>query len=386
MGEGSVSFSQDDLDSHERGYPALLDIAGGMPVGAAVYARGAVAGDIWMPDGSRLPLMETRVLGANVERLYDSPKRDGVERPFSPFHDRQLLMFGEIGQARLSEARVGIIGAGGVGSLLVEYLSRLGVGNLIVVDDDRVSLSNLSRVVGASRWDARYPFSLKSAPPLIRKFAQKHSVHKVNISRRVALQANHKCNVETIIGDFSQAKIAARFLGCDFLFLAADSMRARLVFNAIVQQYYIPGIQIGTKITEGKESLTLEDAFSVERWVLPRENCLWCSGFISPHLLAIEAKTPEERRDQDYGARTPSPSVITMNATVSSLAVTDFMMSFLCLHAEGVNVTPRRIKHCTRQIIEEHHPQNEECTECSVSLGSRLGKGDGESLPTLGTA
>ena len=68
-GTDHVQFSDDDLQSHERGYPALLDLAEGMPVGAAVYARRAVAGDIWMPDGSRRPLDETRVIGTNMSNM-----------------------------------------------------------------------------------------------------------------------------------------------------------------------------------------------------------------------------------------------------------------------------------------------------------------------------
>ncbi|ABO53282.1 ThiF family adenylyltransferase [Burkholderia vietnamiensis] len=380
-GEGSVAFSQADLTSHERGYPALLDLAGGMPVGAAVYARGAIAGDIWMPDGTRMPLDETRVLGINIERLYDSPRSKHAAN--SPFHTRQLLMFGEAGQAKLAQARVGVIGAGGVGSLLVEYLARLGVGTIVVVDDDRISLSNLSRVVGATRWDARYPFSLNCMPKIVREFAERHSAKKVKVAQRNARRANPNCNVERIDGDFADPSCANQFLGCDFLFLAADSMRARLLFNAIAQQYYIPGIQIGTKITSQADAKSLDDAFSVERWVLPSCNCLWCSGMISPHLLAVEAKSPEERKDQDYGTLEANPSVITMNAIGASMAANDFMMSLLGLHDEAAAVTPRRVKHLSRATIHETYPADPDCPECSATDGSRLGKGNAAELPTL---
>ncbi|WP_431798311.1 ThiF family adenylyltransferase (plasmid) [Cupriavidus metallidurans] len=380
-GEGSVAFSQADLSSHERGYPALLDLAGGMPVGAAVYARSAIAGDIWMPDGTRLPLDETRVLGINIERLHDSPR--SVHAADSPFHARQLLMFGRAGQAKLAKARVGVIGAGGVGSLLVEYLARLGVGNIVVVDDDRISLSNLSRVVGATRWDACYPFSLDSMPKVVREFAERHATKKVKLAKRTARRANPNCNVQCIDGDFATPSCAGRFLGCDFLFLAADSMRARLLFNAIVQQYYIPGIQIGTKIKSRADAKSLDDAFSVERWVLPSCNCLWCSGMISPHLLAVEAKSAEERKDQDYGTLATNPSVISMNAVGASMAVNDFMMSFLGLHDEAAAVTPRRVKHLSRTTIHETYPADPECPECSATNGARLGMGDAGELPTL---
>lgn len=51
------------------------------------------------------------------------------------------------GQARLREARVLVIGAGGIGSPALLYLAAAGVGTLGVVDDDAVSLSNLQRQV-----------------------------------------------------------------------------------------------------------------------------------------------------------------------------------------------------------------------------------------------
>ncbi len=62
---------------------------------------------------------------------------------------RHLVLpeIGEEGQAKLLDAKVLVIGAGGLGSPLLLYLAAAGVGTLGVVDDDAVDLSNLQRQV-----------------------------------------------------------------------------------------------------------------------------------------------------------------------------------------------------------------------------------------------
>ena len=58
-----------------------------------------------------------------------------------------LQEVGGIGQERLLQAKVLVIGAGGLGSPLITYLAAAGVGHIGVVDDDAVSLSNLQRQI-----------------------------------------------------------------------------------------------------------------------------------------------------------------------------------------------------------------------------------------------
>ncbi len=63
--------------------------------------------------------------------------------------NRQLLLpgFDEIAQRRLANARVLVIGAGGLGSASIPYLAATGVGTIGVVDADCVELTNLHRQV-----------------------------------------------------------------------------------------------------------------------------------------------------------------------------------------------------------------------------------------------
>ncbi len=64
-------------------------------------------------------------------------------------YSRHILLaeLGAVGQARLGQARVLVVGAGGLGSPLLLYLAAAGIGTLGVIDHDRVELSNLQRQV-----------------------------------------------------------------------------------------------------------------------------------------------------------------------------------------------------------------------------------------------
>jgi molybdopterin-synthase adenylyltransferase len=58
-----------------------------------------------------------------------------------------LPQVGGAGQAKLKQAHVAVIGAGGIGCPVIQYLAAAGVGALTIIDDDVVELSNLQRQI-----------------------------------------------------------------------------------------------------------------------------------------------------------------------------------------------------------------------------------------------
>lgn len=63
---------------------------------------------------------------------------------------RNLLSYGKVGQQKLSNTTVAILGLGGVGSFACESLIRSGVGRVILIDKDVVDITNINRQLHAN--------------------------------------------------------------------------------------------------------------------------------------------------------------------------------------------------------------------------------------------
>src|SRR5438094_4750981 len=88
------------------------------------------------------------------------------------------------GQQKLKNARVLVVGAGGLGAPVLLYLAAAGVGTLGVIDDDMVSLSNLQRQVIHGTPDVGAP-KVASAAATIRRL-NPHVAVELHDTRLVA--------------------------------------------------------------------------------------------------------------------------------------------------------------------------------------------------------
>ena len=362
LGNDTVAFSCTDIASHRRGYPALIDIMDGPPVGGLVFARQAVAGDIWLSVDRQTELDCAVVVGRSQKLLYPSPRRP---RDADPQYDRQVRLFGDRGQEILANQKVAVVGAGGAGSIINEYLARLGVGHLIVIDYDRLEGSNYPRVVGSRPRDL-YPWPRWR--PLARLLGRRPS-YKVSIAERVAREANPNIRYEAIVGSVIETAVAERLIDCDAIFLAADTMQARLLVNAICHQYLVPTWQVGARVVNDQAG-TIQDVFSAVRHLVPGQSCLWCNGLINRTRLAEEAASPEQRAAQQYVEGVTAPSVISLNAVACAHAVDQYLFTTLGLPELPEAVHWMKYRATDPYTTVEVPRRNPGCSECRRRLGA----------------
>jgi len=123
----------------------------------------------------------------------------------------QLPEVGASGQARLAEAAVLVVGAGGLGCAVLAYLAAAGVGRLVIVDPDRVEESNLHR------------------QPLYRMSDLGQA--KADAARAALLALNPRIAVEARSERLTPANAGSLTRAADVIVDAADSFAATYVLS-----------------------------------------------------------------------------------------------------------------------------------------------------------
>jgi hypothetical protein len=220
-------------------------------------------------------------------------------------YDRQVRAFGEDGQRMISSLKVGVIGLGGTGSVLVQQLARLGVNDYVLIDPDAVETSNLNRLAGAG------PADVGKA--------------KVAVAEREILACSPGARVHGLRGDVVDQNSAAELTGLDFIFLCTDSHASRAVVCQLAYQHLVPTIDMGTSITV-RDGVVTHITGRIQM-LAPELPCLTCTGALDADHIRREMMSPEHRAADPYflGVTEPQPAVISINSTQASLAATMFM-------------------------------------------------------------
>ncbi|MBZ5539833.1 MAG: ThiF family adenylyltransferase [Acidobacteriia bacterium] len=314
-----------------------------------ILAAGGCAGRI-IPCGAPL-----RIVEASSEFTFLS-KLDAEESEFER-SDRHIRALGRSAVPILQNLKIGIVGLGGTGSLTAQQLAYLGVRDFVLMDDDVIELTNLNRVVGASQTDVNRP-KTKVTEDLI---------------RRIAPAARVRIYDESVLEDVSVRKLLDR----DLLFCCTDSHGSRAVMNQFAYQYVIPCIDMAISISTTDEKIS----YIVGRIQLlaPGLGCLTCGGLLDAGEVRVDLMREHERRRDPYflGQAEPQPAVISLNSTVSSLAVTMFLGTITHAPLNARFQHYDAIAGIVRSV--EHRPRPN-CIVCSES--GALARGDTWPLPT----
>lgn len=265
---------------------------------------------------------------------------------------RHTLVFGKETQKRISTLAIGIISAGGIGTLLAEQVMRLFPRRIMIIDKDYVETTNLNRLVGANPLDAR----LKT--------------RKVDVVLRNILQFNPNQDVIAIHGDFLEEEYQARFRECDIILGGSDSVAVRLAANRLCLAHGIIYIECGTGAYVEKRILM---AAGGQVTVIRPDSgfCLHCSNLFNVREGMQELLSDGDRmrlQNQGYirGEYVVAPQVYSINMMVASMAVWVMMriVSGDNLDIDGVAIDA---KNFTASNWKEETKEKNDCPTCGIN-------------------
>ncbi len=181
----------------------------------------SVAGGFLLWKQSGLPVETPRVLDASERERFG----------------RHLLMpeVGEAGQLKLLDARVLLIGAGGLGSPAAFYLAAAGIGTLGIVDDDLVDRSNLQRQI--LHTDERV------------------GTPKVDSARKTLQALNPRVKIEAFPKRLTSDNVEEIFRGFDVVVDGSDNFPTRYLVNDACVKLGLPNVHGSIFRFEGQVSV-----------------------------------------------------------------------------------------------------------------------------------
>jgi len=190
--------------------------------------------------------------------------REEIALTVTPLTDQELERYsrhillpevGGAGQQKLKRARVLVLGAGGLGTPVLQYLAAAGVGTLGIVDDDTVSLSNLQRQVIHSTESVGQP-KVESAAESIVRLNPNVGVERLPI-RMNGQNALELISRYDLVVDGSD-NFAARYMLAD----ACESARVPLVTAAVGRfDGSVTVLKPYEADSEGRQNPTYRDLF-----------------------------------------------------------------------------------------------------------------------------
>ena len=290
------------------------------------------------------------------------PELTILETPSSPWKDhsdpavmdRSTRLWGAEGRRRLQNLRVGIVGAGGTGSLSVLGLATMGVGKLLVWDKDAATKQNRHRTAGIT---SDRIGSLKAN-------AMKALAESVATAEPFSIDAYAEWGTTT--------EALVRLKDCDLIFCCVDKFAPRVPLNDLAYGHLIPTMDMASWIHANNHKQI--DALMTHAHVWsPGIPCAWCRETLTSYVLMREAQGVQQAIENKIPYGLPleqtdgvEPSVLPLNMLGVSLALIEFMQVALKITER----TPNDLKFFLPQweLDESDRPVRDTC-DCVKASG-----------------
>ena len=165
---------------------------------------------------------------------------------------RQLILpqLGKEGQKKLGAARVLLIGCGGTGGAIAEFLVRAGIGKLTLLDRDVVERSNLHRQQLFGEADVGAP--------------------KAYLAPDILKRINSEVEVAGLAEDFSPANAEKLVRDADLVMDGTDNLESRFIINDACVKLGKPWIYVGAVGTYGMRAVIRPGQGACLRCFIPR--------------------------------------------------------------------------------------------------------------------
>ncbi len=367
VAEGWQELSEADAQA-ERSLGNMAQALTGLPVVGLTLACGdkTWSARIWNRghghDTGSTDCEAVRVVGP-IWRADYHPRLRPIPKP-QPTQERTISAWGEHLQAQIARARVLVVGAGSVGTLVIEALARTGVEHIAVMDFDRVELVNLDRLHGATIADAR------------------SHLPKAELARRILRSSATAALPDNPIWQRSVCEDLglAVALDYDLIFSCVDRPWPRHVLNTIAHTDLIPVIDGGLRLDPLPHG-GLRNATWRSHIAMPGQRCMRCIGQFDPSEVQLERDgsltNPTYIANLPPGRTEPA----NQNVAILSQAVSSALLGqFLSLVAGPAGIGyggPLRHTLATHQLIHEDE------TECESYCAYQRATGVGDRRPQV---
>jgi len=309
---GYRDFSEfDDISDKSIFNTILCALDDGRPHASLIMLPdGELVGRGVLPDLNFVEQERITIVGDQITFFGDTHDDSDV-----PSHGKRTAQaYGDATYNTMRKLRIGVAGASGTGSLIIEQLHRSGVGEIVILDPKLVEDKNLNRIIYTTVDDVEY------------------QLPKVEVLKNAIEKSGLGTKITAIHGDLFNEEVIREFAACDIVVGSMDTAEGRHILNRLAAFYIIPYFDVGVSLTADGNG-NIEAINGGVHYLTPGGSSLLNRGVITQERIRADAlfrSNPEEyakQRQEGYiqGVNEDKPAVMPVNMFFSGLTVMEIL-------------------------------------------------------------